>query len=495
MSQPHYYPSEAEFLDLIGQGNAIPVYRQLMADTLTPVSAFQKLGNQDYAFLLESVTGGEKIGRYSFLGAGPFAGLMAKGRRVEVSYGDNVRTRTSDDPLEDLQKELDRFKVVNVPGLPRFSCGAVGYAAYDSVRYAENLPDAPPDDLQLPDMWFMFYNEMIIFDHINKTLKVICTARTDGKDPKGVYAKARKRIDEIVDKLRTPVMSLSDEIIPTGDVELQYDSNCTREEFRDAVTKAKEYIRAGDIFQVVLSQRLRAKTSAEPFNIYRALRVINPSPYMFFLKMNGVHLVGSSPEVMVKVENRRVTLRPIAGTRRRGKTEAEDAELEKELLADPKERAEHIMLLDLGRNDVGRVAQYGSVSVDECMVIERYSHVMHIVSNVSGTLKEGSTALDALRASLPAGTLSGAPKVRAMQIIDELEPTMRGPYGGTVGYLDFSGNMDTCITIRTVVVKGSTAYVQAGAGIVADSVPDNEYVETINKAKGLLKAIEVAQKM
>jgi anthranilate synthase component 1 len=341
----------------------------------------------------------------------------------------------------------------------------------------------------------MFFDQTVIFDHLNKTIKVVCSQRVGDRDPDEAYDEAIQKIDATIEKLRTPISAVSDDIEPSGDITLPYRSNIPRQDYLDGVEKAREYIRAGDIFQVVPSQRLMTETDVPPINMYRALRVINPSPYMFYLTMGDLRLIGSSPEVMVRVENRQVTVRPIAGTRRRGADEKEDERLAAELLADPKERAEHIMLVDLGRNDVGRVSKYGTVEADEVMTIEKYSHVMHIVSNVTGELRDDLTALDALKACIPAGTLSGAPKVRAMEIIDEMEPTKRGPYGGAVGYFDFSGNMDTCIAIRTIVLDGERAYVQAGGGVVADSVPEKEYQETLNKAKALLRAIQVAELM
>jgi len=491
--QARYYPDYTEFKRKCREGNVVPVYRQLMADTLTPVSAFEKIAGGPYAFLLESASGPENIGRYCFLGSSPFALFRCYGDRVEIEeQGAQVRSFRGD-PLEEFRSYLGRFKLAAVEGLPRFSCGAVGWMAYDVVRFIEHLPDCPPDDLGLPDVFFMFFDQILIFDNLNKTIKVVCSQRVDSMKPRKAYRNAIERIDRIVEELRTPVNAFSDDITPMGEVTLPYESNFTREDYLAVVEKAKEYIRAGDIFQVVPSQRLKAQTKAKPFNIYRALRVINPSPYMFYIQAGGLRLIGSSPEVMVRVENRKVTVRPIAGTRRRGKDEEEDQRLARELLADPKERAEHVMLVDLGRNDVGRVSKFRTVKLDEVMVIEKYSHVMHIVSNVSGELRDDADALDALKACLPAGTLSGAPKVRAMEIIDELEPTKRGPYGGAVGYFDFSGNMDTCITIRTVVMDGQTAYVQAGGGIVADSVPETEFQETLNKAKALLRAIQVAE--
>ncbi len=492
-----YHPTFEEFRELSRKGNVVPVYRQLFADTLTPVSAFQKISNTDYAFLLESAHGGgERIARYSFLGSNPFLGFKCQGNDVEISKNGGIENFKSPDPFSELEKQISRFSPVHVNGLPNFFGGAVGYMSYDSVRYVENLPNSTTDDLDLPDMYFMFYDVITIFDHLNKTIKVACAAYLDGKDIKDVYQDAVDKIDGVIKKLRTPVTELSDDITEEGEINIKFSSNFKKPDFIKAVETCKEYIRAGDIIQAVISQRLQTQTVAKPINIYRTLRVINPSPYMFYIKMKNLELIGSSPEVMVKVENGKDNVRPIAGTRRRGRTTEEDKLLARELLADPKERAEHIMLLDLGRNDVGRIAQYGSVVIDENMLIEKYSHVMHITSSVSGKMMNGKSAFDGLRACLPAGTLSGAPKIRAMEIIDELEPTRRGPYGGAVGYINFSGDMDTCITIRTIILKdGKDAYIQAGAGIVADSIPEREYQETLNKAKGLLKAIEVAEKI
>ena len=489
----NYYPDFDEFRRLCGEGNVVPVYRQLMGDALTPVLAFQKVASGPYSFLLESAAGPENIGRYCFLGSSPFAIFKATGHTVETWDGDGTRTVEADDPLAEFRDYLARFRLASVPDLPRFSCGAVGYMGYDVVRLVEDLPDCPPDDRELPDVYFMFFDETVIFDNLNKTVKVVCGQRTDGMDPRDAYRRATARVDALVERLRVPVSRTSEDIEPAGEVTLRCESNFQREDYLKAVEKCKEYIRAGDIFQVVPSQRLTTRTDAAPFDIYRALRVINPSPYMFFLRFDDLRLVGASPEVMVRVENRQVTVRPIAGTRHRSADEVEDARLAAELLADPKERAEHIMLVDLGRNDVGRVARYNTVKLTDTMVIEKYSHVMHIVSEVRGELRDGTDALDALKACLPAGTLSGAPKVRAMQIIDELEPTKRGPYGGAVGYFDFSGNMDTCIAIRTLVLDGQSAHVQAGGGVVADSVPESEYEETLNKAMALLRAIQVAE--
>jgi len=489
-----HYPTFAEFQKLAERANVVPVYRQLLADTLTPVSAFQKLHVGDHGFLLESVTGGERIGRFSLLGGEPAAILRVRGHDVEIVRGGRIKRYESEDPLREIQEFLAHTHPVVVPGLEAFAGGVVGYLAYDVVRYIEHLPDAPADDLGLPDIYMLACDTLVLFDHVFKTLKVVHNARLGGRSAREAYDEAVARIDEVVERLRTPVARLSDDIRPSGEITLAFESNFERADFENAVRRCLEYIRAGDIIQVVLSQRLAVATNANPFDVYRTLRVVNPSPYMFYLALGDIVLAGASPEVMVKLERDKVTLRPIAGTRPRGATPEEDDALAAELLADPKERAEHVMLLDLGRNDVGRVARYGSVVVDEQMVIERYSHVMHITSNVTGRLCEGRTAFDVLRACVPAGTVSGAPKIRAMEIIDELEPTRRGPYAGAVGSIDFHGNLNTCITLRTVLFHGGKAYVQVGAGIVADSVPEREYDETINKAKALLRAIEVAEK-
>ena len=494
--ETQYYPTFNEFKELSKKGNVVPVYRQLFADTLTPVSAFQKVSETDYAFLLESADGGEKIAKYSTIGSNPFAGFKCKGSNVEIFNKEGITHIETTDPFKVLEQQISKFSPVRVNGLPDFFGGAVGYTSYDSVRYVETLPDSTVDDLNLPDMYFMFYDETIVFDHLNKTIKVVCAAHIDERDIQDIYEDTVNKIDNVTNKLRTPVMTLSDDITEKGELSLKFSSNFKKSDFLQAVETCKEYIRAGDIIQAVLSQRLQTEINAKPINIYRTLRVINPSPYMFYIKMKDLELIGSSPEVMVKVDNGDINVRPIAGTRKRGSTTEEDELLAKELLSDPKELAEHIMLLDLGRNDVGSVSQYDSVSIDEKMVIEKYSHVMHITSSVSGKLRNDKNAFDGLRACLPAGTLSGAPKVRAMEIIDELEQTRRGPYGGAVGYINFSGDINTCITIRTIVLKnGKDAYIQAGAGIVADSIPEMEYQETLNKAKGLLRAIEVAERI
>ncbi len=504
----HYYPSFAEWSQLASQANVVPVYRQLTGDTLTPVSAFCKIQEGDWAFLFESVIGGERLGRYSFLGSGPFLRFQAHGSHVHIQSSrpgsDAPLTETVEldhpDPLRLLEEKVARFRMPSLPGLPRFLGGCVGYAGYDAVRYVERLPHPPTDDRHLPDLCFGFYDRMVIFDHLYKTIMVVALAHIDTGNLEGCYQRACQRVDRLVERLQQGVadLQLTDigPLPPSGKSPPPtrgYRSNFEPEKFEDAVRKCQDYIRAGDIFQVVLSQRLQTETRARPFDIYRTLRVVNPSPFLFYLKFGPLALIGSSPEIMVRVEGDRVTIRPLAGTRPRGRSEEEDQALAEELSTDAKERAEHIMLVDLGRNDVGRVAQYGTVQLSDVLTVERYSHVMHLCSTVTGRLQPGKTAFDALRSCLPAGTLSGAPKVRAMEIIDELEPHRRGPYGGAVGYMDFSGNMDTCIALRTLVLKGQTVYLQAGAGIVMDSVPEKEREETLNKARGLLRALEMAE--
>jgi anthranilate synthase component 1 len=495
---PAHRPSFEDFSRWVGQAPCIPVYRQLTGDGLTPVSAFRKIERAAPSFLFESVVGGEKVGRFSFLGTEPFLRFEARGQEFRIFDPldpDSAVWKHSEDPFVELEVLLTKYRAVHLPGLPRFAGGAVGYAAYDAVRYTEKLPKAPPDDRGLPDLSFALYDRMVLFDHIRKTVLVVAHAHLDSQlDPKAAYDLASARVDELVDRLASTGPELPLEDIDTdGPVGLIPQSNFTREAYEGVVRHCQEYIKAGDIFQVVPSQRFQVETTAEAFDIYRVLRVVNPSPFLFYLNFGDFQLIGSSPEILVRVEDGAITVRPLAGTRKRGKDEAEDRALAEELLADPKERAEHIMLVDLGRNDVGRVAEHSSVVLSDLMKVERYSHVMHITSNVTGKLAEGKTAFDALRAGLPAGTVSGAPKVRAMQIIDEVEPQRRGPYAGAVGYIDFTGNMDTCIALRTLVLVGQTAYIQAGGGVVYDSVPGDEYEETVNKARVLLKAIEIAQ--
>lgn len=490
---PHS-PSFEKFCELAAGHDLVPVYRRLVSDTLTPVSAYDRLPKSGDSFLFESVVGGERIGRYSFLGAGPYLWLDAYGTRVRRRDARETVEWECADPLAELERLIALHRAPHIPGLPRFCGGAVGYAGYDTVRYVEHLPQAPQDDRQLPDLSFAFYDQMVIFDHLQKTILVVAHADVRSGDLQAAYATAIAKVDALCTALAKPQDHLTlVDIDLSGDPTLPYRSNMTRDMYEGAVERAKEYICAGDIFQVVISQRLEVTTQASPMDIYRALRVVNPSPFMFLLETSTVSLIGSSPEIMVRVEDGEVTIRPLAGTRRRGLTEEQDLALERELLADEKERAEHVMLVDLARNDVGRVAQYGSIELSDVMKVERYSHVMHITSNVTGRLLPGKSSLDALRSGLPAGTVSGAPKVRAMEIIDELEPHRRGPYAGAVGYLDFTGNMDTCIALRTIVLQGTTAYIQAGAGLVADSVPSSEYEETLSKARGLLKAMEVAE--
>jgi len=472
----------------------VPVYRRLVSDSLTPVSAFRKIDQGTCSCLFESVIGGERVGRYSFLAVDPYMILEAFENRVTVTSKQGQEHFKSEDPLTELEKRVCAVRAATLPDLPPFISGAVGYAGYDVVRYTENLPQPPTDDRQLPDLSFAFYDQMVVFDHITKTIVVVAMAHLEDKDPREAYDAACKKIDGLVQQLSAqgPPPEMGD-ITTDYAGDMPHNSNFQKRDFESAVAKCVDYIGAGDIFQVVISQRLEMEIRSHPFEIYRTLRVINPSPFMFYLKAPDVILVGSSPEIMVRVEDGLVTVRPLAGTRQRGESETEDIALADELLADPKERAEHVMLVDLGRNDVGRVAQYRSVELSDTMTIERYSHVMHITSNVTGRLETENNAFAALRACLPAGTVSGAPKVRAMQIIDELEPHRRGPYAGAVGYVDFCGNMDTCIALRTIVVQGNRAYVQAGAGVVADSVPANEYQETLNKAQGLLKAIAMTE--
>ncbi len=487
-------PDFDDFCKLAGKHHWIPVYRQLLSDSLTPVSAFRLLDDgESSACLFESVVGGDTVGRYSFIAIQPTSNLRAWGTQIEEILSDGGEEDfEADDPLEVLRQRIGENSVADIPGLPPFLGGAIGYAAYDVIRYVERLPNVPHDDRNLPDLDFGFYPTIVVFDNINKTLFVIHLAnRDDYGDLQIAYDAANAIIDSVVEKLSERAENLSLEPIdlqPISSIDLR--SNFTKEGFCEAVEKCTEYIRAGDIFQVVISQRFEAELAIEPFEVYRSLRVINPSPFMFFLRTKHVTLVGASPEVMCRVKDRRVTVRPLAGTRKRGEDEAEDRRLAEELLMDPKERAEHVMLVDLGRNDVGRIATLGSVELLDVMSIEHYSHVMHISSTVQGELAANKTYMDAFKATLPAGTVSGAPKIRAMEIIDEIEPTKRGPYAGAVGYFDYRGNTDTCIALRTIAFCNGKVYLQAGAGIVADSVPEMEYQETVNKSKAMVRAIE-----
>ena len=487
-----YYPSKPEFIKLAKKANVVPVYKEILADTLTPVSAFQKIAN-GCSYLLESVEGQEKIARFSFIGIEPSVIFKSKGNLIELTRFGKAKKYSAPDPLFEIQKIMNDFKAAEIKGLPRFSGGLVGYMGYDMVRFFEKLPDKNPDTLLIPDSVFMMADSLVIFDHSTHKVKIVVNsylAQGSRLKAQEGYKRAIKKIDQIIVKLNRPEKHAKRK---TKTKKHKVDSNFTKKEFEGLVKKAKEYIRAGDIIQVVPSQRFHTKLNCEAFDVYRALRSLNPSPYMYYLNFNGLKIAGSSPELLVRCENGIVETRPIAGTRPRGKSEEEDKKLEKELLADVKERAEHVMLVDLGRNDIGRVCKPGSVQVTDFMFIERYSHVMHIVSNCRGVLDKGRNAFDVLRACFPAGTVSGAPKVRAMEIIDELENTKRGYYAGAVGYFSFSGNMDTCITIRTMLVIGKDAFVQAGGGIVADSVPEKEYQETVNKAKAMIKAIEIAE--
>ena len=486
-----FYPSLEAFTAMAQRGTIIPVYCEILADMDTPVSAFKKIGTGDYSFLLESMQGGEKWARFSFIGSDPSLIFRSKGTRVElIRNGTIIRTFDSTYPLDSLQEIMRDYQPVEVPGLPRFFGGAVGYLGYDMVRFIEELPEQASDDLHLYDAVFMITETILIFDTLGNTIKIVCNAHVDRQETIDVvYAQAKEKIEAIISRLRKPVASVGSSSCSTEPVAVS--SNMDPEYFKAVVRKAKDYITAGEIIQVVLSQRFQAHLEGDSFNLYRAIRRINPSPYMYYLSLKDLTIVGASPEVLVRVEENHIELRPIAGTRPRGKTEEEDEWYKKDLLNDPKEIAEHVMLVDLGRNDVGRVATMGSVVVPEFLTIEKYSHVMHIVSDVRGILQPGKNSFDVLKACFPAGTVSGAPKVRAMEIIEELEPSQRGPYAGAVGYFSFSGNMDFCIVIRTLIITNGTVYFQAGAGIVADSQPDNEFQETINKAKALVKALQM----
>lgn len=494
-------PSPEAFEQHVAKGKAagarfVPVFRQLTADTLTPVTAYQRLTSGEWSFLFESVVGGEKVGRFSFVGSNPFLSITAWEKRVQIRHANGESKEwDSEDPLKDLDALMADYSCVHLPELPRFCGGAVGFAGYDIIRYTEHLPNVPKDDRHVPDLCFALYDGMVVFDHIRKVVLAIALVDLQSGETIQVARQlAEDRLQDICSRLAdsADAVQLTD-IDLTVEHDIVAESNFTQPEFEASVDKCKEYIKAGDVFQVVISQRLRHKTIARPVDVYRSLRMVNPSPFMFLLKTPELHLIGSSPEIMVRVEDGETTIRPLAGTRKRGATPQEDRELAEELLADPKERAEHVMLIDLARNDVGRVAKFGTVELNDVMVVEKYSHVMHITSNVIGQLRDGLSPVEALRAGLPAGTVSGAPKVRAMEVIDEIEPQKRGPYAGAVGYIDFTGNMDTCIALRTLVMQNGIIDVQAGAGIVADSVPSMEYEETLSKAKAILKAIYIAE--
>lgn len=505
-----YSPTLEQFVALASQGNLIPVTRRLLADIETPLSAYRKIRGPGEAFLFESVEGGEHLGRYSFVGCNPRATIRQAGGTVEVLENGKViesfrvtgaaGTANGDgaspvrDGLEVVDRVMKRFRPVAVPGLPRFTGGAVGFIGYEFIHDVEPVVPRPPtDELHTPVMYFLVADQLLIFDRVAQTLTVLVNAvLDDASSPEDAYENAVGEIERLVSLLEQP-SEHHPVSLPAEVPSVPFESNVPRDRFQANVLKAKEYIVAGDIIQIVGSQRFSTPVKASPLDVYRAARSINPSPYMFLLELGGFSLVGASPEIHVRCEEGRVEIRPIAGTRRRGANLAEDQALEKELLADPKERAEHVMLVDLARNDLGRVCNFGSVHVKDLMIVERYSHVMHIVSQVEGQLSTGKTPYDLMRATFPAGTLSGAPKIRAMQIIAELEQTARGPYGGCVGYFSFNGNLDCCITIRTALLKDGKAYVQAGGGWVNDSTPEGEYQESFNKAKAMLKAVALAE--
>ncbi len=510
-------PARNEFLALAKEHTLVPVCRTLTADLETPVSAFLRAAwAARECFLLESVEGGEQVGRYTFIGLAPFKRIVARGRHVTITEGKKI-TRLEDDVFAVLRRALSGHKPARLPGLPPFTAGAVGYFAYDAVRQIERLPNLAKDELGVPDSCLLFFDEVLAFDHVRKEIWLVVTADVTHGKPADAYQKAIKRLDKLEKRLAQPLpkLPLSKAAGKKGHLKVKF--RTSKKDYMNAVVRTKEYIAAGDIFQAVLSQRFDVEPELDSFQVYRALRTVNPSPYMFFLRfapegaLGGstdkaknssrkskapaapIELAGSSPELLVRVHKGKVEYRPIAGTRPRGVTEKEDQALADEMMHDEKERAEHVMLVDLGRNDVGRVSQFGSVNVDRLMFVERYSHVMHIVSSIEGRLRPELTAVDALRACFPAGTLSGAPKVRAMEIIEELEPARRGTYGGAVLYADFSGNLDSCIAIRSMLAVGGKGYVQAGAGIVADSVPELEHQESINKAQAVIRAIERAR--
>ncbi len=495
MKSAYYSVGFGEFYSLADQGNLVPIYREILADFDTPVSAFSNINTGSHAFLFESIEGGENWARYSFLGSHPSVVFWEHQGEVITQKGrKQTRVPLKANPLDHIQDAMADYRPVSVPGLPRFVGGAVGFLGYDVVQSFEPIPSYPKAELNTPLFAFCITDTLLIFDNVAHTIKVVANAHivsTKKTELRRTYQKAIEKIESIITKLHKSRKKPSS---PKRRTPLKFHSNMTSSEFEKMVLRTKEYIQAGDIIQGVMSQRWHTTIRANPFEIYRALRVINPSPYMFYLRIAGTELIGASPEVLVRCEDGKIVVRPIAGTRPRGQTSEKDQAMEADLLADQKERAEHLMLVDLGRNDVGRVAKTGTVNVERFMTIERYSHVMHIVSQVTGDLDPKYSAYDVMKACFPAGTLSGAPKIRAMQIIEELEPTRRGPYGGAVGYFSFSGNMDTCINIRSVVVQGQKAYIQAGAGIVADSDPTKEYEETQNKAGAMMKALEMAER-
>jgi anthranilate synthase component 1 len=487
-------PSFKEFCQLAKRGNLIPIYQELLMDLETPLSFFKRLERDRYAFLLESVEGSERWARYSFLGTRPYRVFKASGHQVEISEHGNSTRLQSNTPLKILEDLLKDCRPVTVSGVPPFFGGALGYVSYDAVEQFHEIANCKKSPLDMPEIFFVFVQTLVAFDNLKHTIKVIDNVQLAGENNlRRAYDASVHRIREVISSLRKKPRGIEPRDLTHSKATRRFRSNLTESNFEKSVLRAKEYINAGDVIQVVLCQRLETETDTDPFEIYRALRFVNPSPYMFYLELENLRVIGSSPETMVRLTGDTIELRPIAGTRRRGATPEEEQELEADLLADPKERAEHIMLVDLGRNDVGRVAQVGSVEVNELMSIERYSHVIHIVSNVRGKLASDQTPFDLFISAFPAGTVSGAPKIRAMQIISELEPQKRGLYAGAIGYFGYNGNLDTCIVIRTIVMKSKKVFITAGAGIVADSDPKMEYQETLNKARAMLRAIELAE--
>ena len=488
------HPTFKEFASLATQGNLIPVYQELLMDLETPLSFFKRLERDRYAFLLESVEGSEHWARFSFLGSRPRLVFKSRGHEVEIIEDGKKRRFDSDFPLDSLKDLLKDYQPVTVPGVPPFFGGALGYVAYDAVEQFHEITNNKEDPFDAPEIFFLFVQTLVAFDNLKHTIKVIDNVHlTRSQSLRSAYKQAVGRIDKMISSLQKKPRGIEPRELTESKGARKFRSNLNRDGFHSAVNKAKEYIKAGDIIQTVLCQRLETKTGADAFEIYRALRFVNPSPYMFYLELEDLRIIGSSPETMVRLTGATIELRPIAGTRKRGATAQEEQALEADLLADPKERAEHIMLVDLGRNDVGRVAEIGSVEVNELMGIERYSHVIHIVSNVRGKLAADKSPFDLFVSAFPAGTVSGAPKIRAMQIISELEPQKRGLYAGAIGYFGYNGNLDTCIVIRTIVMKNDRVFIHAGAGIVADSDPELEYQETLNKARAMFRAVELAE--
>jgi len=489
-----YSLSIEQFKELSKDYNVIPIYKEIVLDIDTPLSVFLKISSEGrFNFLFESVEKGENVGRYSFIGSSSSVYIRTKKDFVEIYNKGKIRYDKTKDPLNTLKEIVNSYKAPKLENLPPFWGGFVGYVGYDVIYFYEPIPDIKPDILQIPDIFFFLSDEVIVFDNVYNTIKIFVSAIIDNQDIEQIYKESIERIEKIENQLNKEIQ-IKRISIEKKDVDIaNWKSNFSKEQFLNAVLKAKEYIREGDIIQVVPSQRFSKKFKGNPIDIYRAVRVINPSPYLFYLDLKDIKIIGSSPEILVSVKDKKIITKPIAGTRPRGKTEEEDKKLSDELINDEKERAEHLMLVDLARNDVGKVANIGSVKVDKFMYIEYYSHVMHIVSDVSGVLKEGLTGIDVLKSVFPVGTVSGAPKVRAMQIIEELEPEKRGVYAGAVGYISFDGNLDTAIAIRTAVLRDEEIFVQAGAGVVADSIPEKEYEETINKAKAMIKAIEIAE--